>query len=181
MWSVKRFFPSFPPTTPPPLLSTVYQCDGCLSPRGRGGLCLVCQVFPAIGAVFILELAANSRSPRVAQAPSLHLATQLLIPAFVYPKGYINLKTTFLLFFMKAIVLKSLYCLIAVPEKPKTWAALAASRALSVEKNTTPVSSSRPVRQSPQVSICLLLLPLVSHQHSILWVQKRNGSLSKCG
>ncbi|XP_068702953.1 ras GTPase-activating protein-binding protein 2-like [Montipora foliosa] len=37
-----------------------------------------------------------------------------------------------------------------VPEKPKTWAALAASRALSVEKNTTPVSSSRPVRQTPQ-------------------------------
>ncbi|XP_015765738.1 PREDICTED: ras GTPase-activating protein-binding protein 2-like [Acropora digitifera] len=36
------------------------------------------------------------------------------------------------------------------PEKPKTWAALAASRAPTAQKTTTPVSSTRPVRQSPQ-------------------------------
>lgn len=36
------------------------------------------------------------------------------------------------------------------PEKPKTWAALAASRAPTAQKTTTPVSSTRPARQSPQ-------------------------------
>ena len=34
--------------------------------------------FAAIGAVSILELAANSRSSRMSQAPNLHLAMQLL-------------------------------------------------------------------------------------------------------
>ena len=62
-----------------PLLSTVYQCDRCLSSRGRGGSWLVCQFLPAFSAVCILELAANSGSSRIAQAPSLHLAKQLLI------------------------------------------------------------------------------------------------------
>ena len=38
-----------------------------------------CQVLPAIDAVSILELAANSGGSRMSQAPNLHLATQLLI------------------------------------------------------------------------------------------------------
>ena len=57
---------SSPP--PPSLLSTVYQCDRCLSPHGRGGSWLGCQVLPAIGAVSILELAAKSGSSRMSQA-----------------------------------------------------------------------------------------------------------------
>ena len=62
----------FVPSLPPPLLSTVYQCDGCLSYQGRGGSWLGCQVLPAISAVSILELAANSGSSRLFQAPNLH-------------------------------------------------------------------------------------------------------------
>ena len=68
---------SSPP--PPSLLSTVYQCDRCLSPHGRGGSWLGCQVLPAIGAVSILELAAKSGSSRMSQAPNLHRATKLFI------------------------------------------------------------------------------------------------------
>ena len=52
----------FVPSLSHPLLSTVYQCDGCLSSRGGGSSWLGCQVLPAIGAVSILELAANSGS-----------------------------------------------------------------------------------------------------------------------
>ena len=40
---------------------------------------------------------------------------------------------------------------IAVPEKPKTWAALAASRAPSAQSNSAPATNSRPVRQVQQV------------------------------
>ena len=54
-------FSGFCSLPPPSLLSTVYQCDGCLSSRGRVGSWLGCQVFPAIGAVSILELAANRK------------------------------------------------------------------------------------------------------------------------
>ena len=43
----------FVPSLPHPLLSTVYQCDGCLSYLGRGGSWLGCQVLPAISAVSI--------------------------------------------------------------------------------------------------------------------------------
>ena len=67
----------------PPLFSTVYQCDGCLSSPGCGGSWLGCQVLPAISAVSILELAANSGSSRISQAPNLHLATQLLTSSTV--------------------------------------------------------------------------------------------------
>ena len=63
----------------PPLLSTVYQCDRCLSSSGRGGSWLGCQVLPAIDAVSILELAANSGSSRMSQALNLHRATKLFI------------------------------------------------------------------------------------------------------
>ena len=68
---------SLPPS--PSLLSTVYQCDGCLSSRGCGGSWLVCQVLPAIGAVSVVVLAAKSGSSRMAQAPNAHLTTHLLI------------------------------------------------------------------------------------------------------
>ena len=60
------------------LISTVYQCEGCLSSQGHGGSWLVCQVLPAISAVSISELAANSGSSRMAHATNLYLATQLL-------------------------------------------------------------------------------------------------------
>ena len=63
---------------PVPLLSTVYQCDRCLSSRGRGDSWLSCQVLPPISAGSILELAANNGSSRMSQAPNLHIATQLL-------------------------------------------------------------------------------------------------------
>ena len=44
----------FVPSLPHPLLSTVYQCDGCPSSRGREGLhWLGCQVLPAISSVSI--------------------------------------------------------------------------------------------------------------------------------
>ena len=62
----------FVPFLPHPLLSTVYQCDGCLSYLGRGGSWLGCQVWPAISAVSILELVANSGSSRMSRAPNLH-------------------------------------------------------------------------------------------------------------
>ena len=62
----------FVPSLPHSLLSTVYQCDGCLSYQGRGGSWLGCQVLPAISAVSILELAANSGSSRMSRAPNLH-------------------------------------------------------------------------------------------------------------
>ena len=37
----------FVPSLPHPLLSTVYQCDWCLSYLERGGSWLGCQVLPA--------------------------------------------------------------------------------------------------------------------------------------
>ena len=71
----------FVPPLPHSLLSTVYQCDGCLSYLGRGGSWLGCQVWPAISAVSILELVANSGSSRMSRAPNLHSlrATKLFI------------------------------------------------------------------------------------------------------
>ena len=65
------FVPSLP-SLPHPLLSTLYQCDGCLSYLGHGGSWLGCQVLPAISAVSILELVANSGSSRMSRAPNLH-------------------------------------------------------------------------------------------------------------
>ena len=69
-------FCSFPP---PSLLSTVYQCDGCLSSHWRGGSWLGFQVLPAVSAVSILELATNSGSSRMSQAPNLHRAMKLFM------------------------------------------------------------------------------------------------------
>ena len=67
----------FVPSHPHPLLSTVYECGGCLSSQGCGGSWLGCQVLPATGAVSILELAAINGSSRMSRAPNLHRATQL--------------------------------------------------------------------------------------------------------
>ena len=61
------------------LLSTVYQCDGCMSYRRGGCSWLGCQVLPATGAVSILELAVDSGSSSMCQAPHVHLEMQLLI------------------------------------------------------------------------------------------------------
>ena len=55
----------FVPSLPYPLLSSVYQCDGCLSSQGCWGSWLGCQVLPAISAVSILELAAHNGSSRI--------------------------------------------------------------------------------------------------------------------
>ena len=55
-----------------PFLSTVYQCDRCLSYLGHGGSWLGCQVLSAISAVSILELVANSGSSRMSQASNFH-------------------------------------------------------------------------------------------------------------
>ena len=62
----------FVPSLPHPLLSTVYQCDGCLSYLGCQGSWFGCQVLPNISAVSILELVANSGSSRMSRAPNLH-------------------------------------------------------------------------------------------------------------
>ena len=70
---MRRVFSGFVPSLPHPLLSTVYQRDGCLSYQARGGSWLGFQVLPAISAVSILELAAISgRSYRMSWAPNLH-------------------------------------------------------------------------------------------------------------
>ena len=62
----------FVPSLPHHLLSTVYQCDRCLSYQGHGGSWLGCQVLPATSAVSILELATNSGSSRMSRAPNFH-------------------------------------------------------------------------------------------------------------
>ena len=58
--SVKWFFSL-------PVLSTVYYCGRCQSSQGHGVHWLGCQVLPAVGAVSILVLAANSESSRTSQ------------------------------------------------------------------------------------------------------------------
>ena len=62
----------FVPSLPHPLLSTVYQCDGCLSYLGPGGSWLGCQVLPVISLVSTLELVAKSGNSRMSRAPKLH-------------------------------------------------------------------------------------------------------------
>ena len=66
----------FLPSPPHPLLSTVYQCEGCLSYLGRGGSWLGCQVLPAISVVSILELVANSGSSRMSPTHNLHILSE---------------------------------------------------------------------------------------------------------
>ena len=72
VWSVKWFTPLFYF----PLLISV--TGACLQGVGAHGSWLGCQVLPTIDAVSILELAANTGNSRMSQAPSLHLAIELL-------------------------------------------------------------------------------------------------------
>ena len=69
--------------------------------------------------------------------------------------------------------------LIAVPEKPKTWAALAASRTPPAQSSSAPSTNSRPVRQAQQVAWKWqhnqqqVLVIAVQFLHSILIFCKR--------
>ena len=63
----------------PPLFSTVYQSDGCLSSHVRESSWLGHQVLPTISAIFILELAPHSGSYMISESPNPHIATQLLM------------------------------------------------------------------------------------------------------
>ena len=65
---------SSPPTLFPPPLSTVSILWGCIFPLLWGGSRLGCQDIPAMGAVFIWELAANSGSSWMSEAPNLHFS-----------------------------------------------------------------------------------------------------------
>ena len=65
-----------------PSLPTLYfplciSVTGACFSQGHGGSWLGCQVLPAIGAVSILELAANSGSSRMSRALNLQRATKL--------------------------------------------------------------------------------------------------------
>ena len=62
----------FVPSLRHPLLSTVYQYDGCLSYLGHGASWLGCQVLPAISVVSIFELVANIGSSKMSRAPNLY-------------------------------------------------------------------------------------------------------------
>ena len=67
------FVPSLPTLCFPLCISVTGACFS----RGRGGSWLGCQVLPAICAVSILELAANSGSSRMSRAPNLQGATKV--------------------------------------------------------------------------------------------------------
>ena len=70
------FVPSLPTLCFPLCISVTGACFS----RGRGGSWLGGQVLLAIGAVSILELAANSGSSRMSRAPNLQRATKLFTP-----------------------------------------------------------------------------------------------------
>ena len=59
-----------------PFISVTGACFFLLT---HGGLWLGCLDLPAMGMVYIQELATNSGSSRMSQAPNLHFARQLLI------------------------------------------------------------------------------------------------------
>ena len=63
-----------PGSSPPILFPLFQQCDRCLFLLLRWGSWLGDQDLPAMGAVFILELAANSGSSWISQAPNLHFS-----------------------------------------------------------------------------------------------------------
>ena len=79
---VSSFFPPSGTSLPNPLhlyFPLFISVTGACLFEGMGArLWLACQDLPAIVVVSILELAANSESCRMTQAPNLHLATQLL-------------------------------------------------------------------------------------------------------
>ena len=59
-------------------VSTFHCLSVCMSSQGCGGPWLSFQILPAISAVSILELPANSGSSRMSQTPRLHIAMQFL-------------------------------------------------------------------------------------------------------
>ena len=63
--------------SPPSAFHCYISVTGSCLPGGVMAQRLGCQVLPAIGAVSILELAANSGSSRMSHALNLHIATQL--------------------------------------------------------------------------------------------------------
>ena len=74
------------PSLPTLCFPLCISVTGFCSSRGRGGSWLGCQVLPVIGAVSILELAANSGSSRMFQAPNLQRATMLFMKVIVSSK-----------------------------------------------------------------------------------------------
>ena len=83
--SVERlavFVPSLPTLCFPLCISVMGACFFL----GAWGSWLGCQVLPAIGAVSILELAANSGSSRMSWAPNLQRAKKLVIHITRDPK-----------------------------------------------------------------------------------------------
>ena len=79
VWSIWQFFPSLLCFL---LSNSVMHACLIWGMAGANAWCvgcswLGCQVLPAITAVFILVLAANSGSSRMSQAPNLHLEMQL--------------------------------------------------------------------------------------------------------
>ena len=76
MYGAFSGFCSLPPSLCLPLyISVTGACF--LVGVGAHGSGVGCQVLPAIGAVSISELAANSGSSRMSRAPNLHRATKL--------------------------------------------------------------------------------------------------------
>ena len=78
-----------PPPHFPPSFPLFTQCDRCLPSLLRGGSWLACQDLPAMGAVSIWELAANSGISWISPAPYLNFVMQLLkgkkkLPAVSY-------------------------------------------------------------------------------------------------
>ena len=69
---------SSPPFPFPSLFLLFQQCDGCLFLLLHGGSWLSCQHLPAMGAVFIYEMAANSGSPWMSQAPNHHFSNAVV-------------------------------------------------------------------------------------------------------
>lgn len=77
-------FRGFFSSIPHPLLCTLNQSNRCLSCRVRGRSWLGCQVLPAYGAVFTLELAATSGCSRMSHAPNLALNYKLGSKMFLH-------------------------------------------------------------------------------------------------
>ena len=71
-----RAFSCFSSIPSPPFAFHCVSVDGCLSYLGHGSSWLGCQVLPAISAVSILELAANSGSSRMSRTHNLHILSE---------------------------------------------------------------------------------------------------------